>query len=261
MRAINLIPEGERRGAGGAAGRSGGAAYVLLGLLGVLVLVATAYTLQHRSLGAKRAELARVEATALASESRAGELASFTQFATLRAKRVETVKGLASSRFDWAHSLRELARVVPTDVWLTSLKGTVAPGVTLKSGGSGGADGLRAAISSPAIEIVGCTTDQDSVAGMLARMRLIDGVSRVALQSSVKADAAAGASPGGGSATSDDCRMGRSSYPQFSLVVFFDQAVGAVPTTVAGARSPILATGPTGATGPSGAPSTTPTTP
>ena len=116
MRAINLIPEGERRGAGGAAGRSGGAAYVLLGLLGVLLLVATAYTLQHRSLNAKRTELSKIEATALTSESRAGELASFTQFATLRAKRVETVKGLAGSRFDWAHSLREIARVVPANV-------------------------------------------------------------------------------------------------------------------------------------------------
>ena len=37
MRAVNLIPADERRGAGGIAGRSGGVVYVLVGGLAVLV--------------------------------------------------------------------------------------------------------------------------------------------------------------------------------------------------------------------------------
>ncbi len=243
MRAINLIPAEERRGAGGAAGRSGGAAYVLLGLLALLVIVTAVSAMQRRGLDDKRSELARVETEAAASEGRAGQLASYTRFAALRTQRVTTVTGLAASRFDWSHSLREVARVIPANVWLTSLQGTVTPGVTLKSGAAG-ASSLRGAIASPAIEIVGCTTDHDSVARMVTRMRLIDGVSRVSLQSSVKGEGAAGGGSGG------DCRQGRARFPQFALVIFFDQAVGAVPTGASASVEPIAAAAP-GATGPS----------
>ncbi len=261
MRAVNLIPEDERRGAGGAAGRSGGAAFVLLAMLGVLVLVTTAYTLQRRSVTGKRAELVRTEALATQSEARAAALGPYSQFAGLRDKRVATVKDLAASRFDWSHSLHELARVIPSSAWLTSLRGTVAPGVALKAGG-GGASSLRSAIPSPAIEIVGCSVDQDSVARMVTRMRLIDGVSRVALQSSVKDDAAtaSGASGSGASGSDADCRQGTARYPQFSLVVFFDQAAGAVPTAALTTTTSVAATatGATGATGPAAPTGATP---
>jgi Tfp pilus assembly protein PilN len=251
MRAINLIPEQERRGAGGAAGRSGGAAFVLLGLLAVMVAVVAAYTLQHRMVVEKRSELARTEAHVAQNEALAGQLASYVQFAALRVRRTQTVAGLAASRFDWAHSLREVARVIPSDAWLTSMQGTVAPGVTLKAGGAGAVGGLRSAIASPAIELVGCATGQDAVAGMLTRMRLVDGVSRVAMQSSVKGDLT---KAGSGAGPSGDCRRGRARYPQFALVIFFDRAAGAVPTAAPGARRVVApSTGLPGPTGPTGA--------
>lgn len=253
MRAINLIPTEERRGAGGAAGRSGGAAYVLLGLLAVLTLVASFYALQKRSVADKRAEVVTLEAKAAATEGTAASLVSFTQFAGLRATRTATVSSLAGSRFDWSHALRELARVVPPKTWLTSLQGTVAPGVALKVAAGGQTSALRAALPVPAVEIVGCTTDQRAVAKMMTRMRLIDGVVRVALQVSEKGDAAAQGSAAG--ATAGDCRGGVARSPQFAIVVFFDRAVGSVPTTATG-RVPaaqILPGGATGATGPTGA--------
>ena len=223
MRAVNLIPSEERKGAGGAAGRSGGAAYVLLAVLAVLVVLAGAYTVQKSSVNDKRSQLARVEAQASAAEARAGSLSAFTAFSGLRATRTETIFSLASSRFDWSHALEELARVIPSDVSLTTLNASVAPGV---GGGGGGASGLRGSLPLPAIEMNGCTSSQVSVARMLKRMRLIDGVTRVALQSSVKPDTAggAGAAPGGG------CAASSAREPSFALVVFFDPAVGAVPT-------------------------------
>ena len=253
MRAINLIPTEERRGAGGAAGRSGGAAYVLLGLLAVLTLVASFYALQKRSVADKRAEVVTLEAKAAATEGTAASLVSFTQFAGLRATRTATVSSLAGSRFDWSHALRELARVVPPKTWLTSLQGTVAPGVALKVAAGGQTSALRAALPVPAVEIVGCTTDQRAVAKMMTRMRLIDGVVRVALQVSEKGVAAAPGAAAG--ATAGDCRGGVARSPQFAIVVFFDRAVGSVPTTATG-RVPaaqILPGGATGATGPTGA--------
>lgn len=224
MRAVNLIPPDEQKGAGGAAGRSGGAAYVLLGLLAVLVVLAGAYAVQKKSVSDKRAELARVEARAATTEVRAGSLAAFTAFAGLRATRTQTIFSLASSRFDWSHALEELARVIPSNVSLTTLNASVAPGSG--AAGGGGAGGLRSNLPLPAIEMNGCTTSQVSVARMLGRMRLIDGVTRVALQSSVKSDSAGGA----GAAAGGGCAASTEKDPAFALVVFFDPAVGAVPT-------------------------------
>lgn len=259
MRAVNLIPADEQRGAGGAAGRSGGAAYILLGTLAVLVLVVSFWALEKRSVSDKRDELASVTAQAASSEARAAELSSFVQFAALRASRTQTVTSLAASRFDWSHSLEEIARVIPGNVSLTGLQGTVAPGVALKSGGA--SVSLRAALPVPAIEMTGCTSDQDSVARMMTRMRLIDGVTRVSLQSSIKPAAAeAGAAAGG---TAVGCgSTGKS--PTFALVVYFDQAAGSVPTTATGAAQvPAALITPGGATGATGAtaPATGVTTP
>lgn len=251
MRAVNLIPAEERRGAGGAAGRSGGAAHLLVGVLAVLTLLVGFYTLEKRSVADKRGQVVALENQAVTAESQAAELSSYVQFAGLRARRTATVSSLAASRFDWAHALRELARVIPPSTWLTSLQGTVAPGVAVKGGAAGATSGLRGAIAVPAVEIVGCTTDQTAVARMMTRMRLIDGVTRVSLQSSVKADAAVGG--GGASGGSGDCRGGVAKSPQFALVVFFDRAAGAVPTTApAAGRLSAAQLTPSGATGATG---------
>ncbi|MCW3012635.1 MAG: hypothetical protein JWO90_3039 [Solirubrobacterales bacterium] len=251
MRAINLIPADERRGAGGAGGRSGGAAHVLVGLLAVLVAVTAYWTLQKRSLSDKQAEVAHVEVQAASSEAQAAELTSFIQFAGLRAARTQTVTSLASSRFDWSHALEEIARVIPANVSLTALVGTVAPGVSLKAGGGVATSSLRSALPVPAVELSGCTTDQDSVARMLTRMRLIDGVTRVSLQSSVKADAVGGGTAGSGAGA---CRQGKQgASPTFALVVFFDQVAGSVPTTTPGTRRVAASVPPNGTTGVTGA--------
>lgn len=255
MRAINLVPPGDRRGARGGAGRSGGAVYAVVGLLAVLVLVVSISTLQKRGIADKRTELAALQSQAAEAGSRTQELSSYTEFAALRARRVQTVSSIASSRFDWSHALREFARVIPSNVWLTGLQGTVNPGVSLKESSVAGTSTIRSADLSPAVEIVGCTTDQRSVARMLTRVRLIDGVSRVALQKTEKADPAPGAAAAAVSAVDAkaaassagaDCRQGSARYPQFQFVVFFDAAAGAVPTQGTVETALVPPTGPTG---------------
>jgi Tfp pilus assembly protein PilN len=245
MRAVNLIPEGERKGAGGAAGKSGGAAYVLLGALALFVVMAAAYTLSGKSVDEKKADLARVSQQADAAQARAAQLSAYTRFTDLRTKRVQTVSQLAQSRFDWAHALREVARVIPENAWLTQLVGTVTTGVNTSGGGTG-AGALRNALPVPAIEISGCTTSQSSVAKVLARLRMIDGVQRVSLADSVKADVdGIGGGGSGGGAGGADCRAGNSRFPLFNAVVFFE----ARPSAAAPA---------TGATGSATTASTTP---
>lgn len=214
MRAVNLIPADERRSGAAGSGRSGGMVYALLGALFAGLVMVMALTLVNRSLSDRRVELADVKAQADAAQAKAASLAPYTQFAALRAKRVETVKSLAASRFDWSHAMHEVARVIPENVWLQSLKGSVSPE-------TGGGSGLRGAVSAPAIEISGCTTSHKSVSRMMSRMRLVDGVQRVSLDSSAKAGGATG---GGGCGTSDQ-------HPSFQMLVFFKAP--AVPAAAA----------------------------
>jgi Tfp pilus assembly protein PilN len=220
MRAVNLIPADQQRGAGGAAGKSGGAAYILLGALALVVVMAGLWTTSSKSVSDKKSQLAGVTAQAEAAEAQATQLASYTKFAAIRSKRVETVKQLTASRFDWPHALREVARVLPANAWITSMTATTSPTVTV-GGGSGGQ--LRGAIASPAIVLSGCTTSQASVSKVLARLRLADGVQRVALEDSSKGGAGSGGT---------DCRGGHASFPIFNVDIWFN-----APSTTVGANT------------------------
>ena len=222
MKAVNLIPANAPKSARvrtsfSADGPIG--AYIVVAVLAVLVVMAGAWKLTSKQLGDKQTELAHVEQEAQAAEAKVASLKSYTDFAALRKARVDTVAGLLDGRFDWAHSLREVARVVPADVSLISLVGTVSP--TAKVEGSGGAT-LRAALPVPAVDLIGCAKSQAHVARLLARLRSIDGVERVSLASSEKADAA--------SVNASDCRA-TDKMPQFQLTVFYKALDGIVPAT------------------------------
>jgi Tfp pilus assembly protein PilN len=229
MKAVNLIPGDERRGTG-AAGRAGVGAYVVLGVLGALVVMLTVHTLAGRQIDQKRTALADARAKADRFEAEAKRLAAYSDFAALRSKRLETVTSLAKSRFDWADALHEVARTIPGNTQLTSLTGTVAPGVAVEGGGGG--DPLRSSLPVPAFELKGCTSSQSDVARMISAMRRIEGVQRVSLSSSEKAESAGG---GGGDT---DCRGGSDKVPAFSMTVFFKAPAGkAAPAAAAPAGS------------------------
>jgi Tfp pilus assembly protein PilN len=214
MRAVNLIPAEERRGSG--SGGSGIGSYIVLGALVLVVALSAGFALTNRSLERSRHELASVEARAENAEAAAQQLASYTSFSALREKRSDTVRSLASSRFDWSRTLHEVARTIPSNAWLTSLRGTVTPTTQL---GGGANDPLRASLPGPALEILGCTVGQDDVANVISSLRRVNGVQRVSLSSSEKLQQAAGGSDGGSG--DDDCRHGNVRYPQFSMTLFF----------------------------------------
>jgi Tfp pilus assembly protein PilN len=224
MRAVNLIPAEDRRGGRGAG--SGLGSYIVLGVLALVVAASAAYTLANRSLSERRTELEAVQAQVQSAEAKAQQLSSYTSFAALRQKRTATVSSLAASRFDWSHALHEVARTIPSNAWITSLQGTVAPGVSVEGGSD---DPLRAAIPSPAIELVGCTVSQKDVSAVISSLRRIDGVQRVTLSSSEKLNAG---SVGDTTSGSDgDCRHGNARYPLFSMTLFFATPTGAQSAT------------------------------
>jgi Tfp pilus assembly protein PilN len=258
MRAVNLIPTDQQRGAGGAAGKSGGGAYILLGALALIVVLAASYVVAGKSVDDEKTKLADISQQATAAEAKSVSLTSYTKFASIRAKRVETVSQLASSRVDWAHALREVSRVLPENAWLTSLTATTSPSVNV--GGAGGT--LRTALDLPAIQLQGCTTSQASVAKLIARLRLIDGVQRVSLEDSTKgqeptAPAGAAVTDAGAGASGGDCRGGHAKFPIFNVDVFLESNGVAVPVTpgatTASATSPV----PSSTTAPAATASTT----
>ena len=223
MKAVNLIPSDNAKA--GAAGAPSGpiGAYVVLAVLAVAVVMAGAWAVTSKQVSDKNAELTRVQGEIQAAQARSTALKPYTDFAALRQARVETVGGLLDGRFDWAHSLREVARVVPADVDLTSLVGTVSPNSKVQ--GAGGAT-LRSSLPVPAIDMIGCAKTQAHVATLLARLRAIDGVDRVSLSSSEKLDTATSSEP--------DCRA-TEKMPQFQVTVFYEAQDGIVPAAAAGA--------------------------
>jgi Tfp pilus assembly protein PilN len=157
-------------------------------------------------------------------------LGSYASFQKLASTRVQTVEGIAATRFDWNTALTGLSRVVPANTSLQSLTATVAPGASAGGTGGGSSASLRGAISSPAFELVGCTSSHDDVARLMSRLRLIEGVTRVTLGDSVKSgrsQSGAGVSSAAGSSGSAvGCGANK---PTFDLVVFFQPLNGAGP--------------------------------
>jgi Tfp pilus assembly protein PilN len=230
MRAVNLIPADQRGDAGGGGGRSGGGVYVVLGLLGGLAVMALLYGLAAHEASSRRSDVATLTAEAQQAQARAAQLAAYTSFLAMREQRVQAVSELVDSRFDWAHAFHELGRVLPPNkVSLTSLDGTVgsssgsaatpvAASTTAASGSSGpSVTSATPPGSIPTFTLTGCATSQAEVALMLDRLRLIEGVKEVALQSSTQSSTKSSSSAGAGS-----CADGE---PAFSAQVVF----GALP--------------------------------
>jgi Tfp pilus assembly protein PilN len=248
MRPVNLIPPDERRG-DRAPLRTGAFSYVLVGGLALLVLGVLAVAITNKQISDRQDEKQSLEQELAQVSAQAQSLQAFIDFRTTQETRAATVASLAQSRFDWERVLRELALILPTDVSLKSLIGTVSPNVTAESGGGGGASGgssMRSEIAGPALEISGCAAGQDGVAGFVASLEDIDGVTRVGLASSTGASDESGGSTGS-TGTSGDSGSGECIGPNivsFQLVVAFD-AVPA-PETASSAPSLPPSTAPSG---------------
>jgi Tfp pilus assembly protein PilN len=219
MRPVNLIPPEERPG-GRKPMRGGPLAYIVVGALAAAVIGVAVLTVTNNQISDSKAEIATLESEKATVEARAQALDAYTQFHTLSEQRIATVTSLADSRFDWQRVMHELALVLPSDVWLSSLTGTASPGATASGGAS---ISLRASIPGPALEIVGCASSQDAVAGFVQALKDIDGVTRVGMQSSALSGASGGESSSSGSTTTSTCGT-KDFIAQFQMVAAFDAA-------------------------------------
>jgi Tfp pilus assembly protein PilN len=227
VRPINLIPPEDRRG-DSAPLRTGPLPYVLLAGLVALLLGITGLVVTNNQIAESENEVAKLESEDAVASAKAQRLAHYTQFQTTSEQRVETVSELADSRFDWERVMRELALVLPHDVWLVGLTASAAPGVSVEGGGGGGGgSSMRAAIAGPALELTGCARGQEAVAGFVTALKDIDGVTRVGVQSSELGEEKEGEGGGGGGesggSSGDECRT-HAFIAKFEIVVAFDAA-------------------------------------
>jgi Tfp pilus assembly protein PilN len=228
VRPVNLIPPEQRRG-DRAPLRTGFTSYGLVALLAVVLGLVTVLVLTNNQIADNEAERDELEARKAAAEQQVAELAPYAEFASLEETRRQTVASLAQSRFDWERVLRELAIVLPEDVWLVEMAGTVTPDVQLESGPG---VGLRSSVPGPALELAGCGETHESVARFVTALEDIDGVTRVGVDESKRPEISTGESTGGGAGVQDDCRT-RDGIARFAIVAAFDAA--AVPSSATAA--------------------------
>jgi Tfp pilus assembly protein PilN len=254
MQAVNLLPSAERPTlVRPGAPKASGPVDVPVGALTVLAvlvvaIVAVALHVQGKNVVKDReAELAAVTAETQAVEAQSQQLQRYQDFQALAATRAQTVGALARGRFEWAPTLRDVARVLPGDAYLS--------GFCADAGAGGCETGLRSAIpNASAIAVTGCTRAQAAVATLMTRLRDVRGVTRVSLDSSVAAE-------GGKSDGDTACPSG--DPPTFSIVAFFERdpvgtAGQANPAGATAAATPTATPVPAGAT-PTASPTASPT--
>jgi Tfp pilus assembly protein PilN len=205
VRPINLIPEDERRRGSGLVTRTGPVAYLLVGALGVLLIGVVMLVLFNNSIEDRKSEVARLETEKSAATAQATKLSPYIHFKQVSEDRTRTVAELADSRFDWVRVIRQLSLVLPGDVYFESF------------GAAGG--GGEGGVAGPSLSIHGCAAGQPAVAGFVASLKEIDGVTRVQLNNSTLSREGGG---GGGGASAEPCT--HQGVAKFEVLVAFDAA-------------------------------------
>ena len=150
VKAVNLIPVERRVGAGVGLGRSQGGAYAVIALVGVLALLVFVYGKASHEITSDNAQAAKLTTEAEQARSDAGALARYNGLIAQSEARTTAAEGLMDPRFDWAHALHELGRVLPTQVSIASLDGTDRSHRSEQKGAPRSSAPARAAPAGPA---------------------------------------------------------------------------------------------------------------
>jgi Tfp pilus assembly protein PilN len=182
MRAVNLLPrqqvqqKTERSNPTLLVAAIGGAA-VLLALVAGALLATRSVDRQRQALASARAELAATPAHHLSPSTQAFRQSVLTQ----REQRSLALASAIGKRVAWDRILRRFALVLPNDVWLTSLTGTVP----LDNPAAAAVTTPSALPATPtALTINGYTYSQASVARLLERLEVLPDLKNVQLSNS-----------------------------------------------------------------------------
>ena len=223
MRAVNLIPADAKRASRGSSGAKALPTYLVLGVLAIAVGLVTLYVLASNNVSQRQAKVSTLQAQVAQVQARSDSLSHYAQFSQMTQGRISSVRQLATTRFDWHATLAQISQVVPKNTSLATLNGTAVTAVAVT--GSTATATAAAAPAGTTIELTGCTKSQPDVAKLMSRLRLIDGVNSVSLNSSTKQESGAG-SPASGSTSSGSASGGSAqgcgnNTPSFDLKIGF----------------------------------------
>jgi Tfp pilus assembly protein PilN len=184
VRPVNLLPPRYRPAR--ASGERPGIGYAAIGGLAVLLLMVVMYVLTKNGINDAHDKTARAQAETVAAQAKVGQLQAYGDFAALKARREQAVASVAEVRFDWERLMREMALVLPHDVYLTTFAATPAGGTTTATSGA-------AAGTGPGVSVSGCAPSHPGVAATLVRLRKLHNIIDVNLAQSTKVQKAAAA--------------------------------------------------------------------
>jgi Tfp pilus assembly protein PilN len=234
VRPINLIPPEDRRGEKTPL-RTGPLGYAIVAVLALALGGVTLMVITGNQISDRKAEKSNLEAELAQAQAEAKRLSAYTDFAALQQAREDTVSSLATSRFDWERVLRELAIVIPHDVWLTDLTASASAEAGTSASGSSSSSSTSSVtqgILGPSLSINGCATGHEAVARFLASLRDVDGVTRVTVVNSDRHDSSGDSTSttSTGTGGSGSCAT-RGFISTFGIVVAFDEAQPGVAAT------------------------------
>jgi Tfp pilus assembly protein PilN len=182
MKPVNLIPQDQRRRTPSEGDGKG--AYILLGVLGVVLVMVLGYVLTTNTVTQRKndTDAARAEADQL--EAKANKQAAYTDFEQIASTRAQSVLGVAATRFDWERFMRELSLIMPEGSWLQSADASVTGTSTGSGTPSSSSSSTSGTATSPAATLIGCTPHQSDVARMMVRMQQMYRVQEVKLNDS-----------------------------------------------------------------------------
>jgi Tfp pilus assembly protein PilN len=209
---------------------------LFLGVLTLAVAMVTVYVLASNDISQRQAKLTTLQAETAQVLARSNGLNHYAQFSQMTQSRIASVRQLATGRFDWHATLAQISQVVPPNTSLATLNGTAASSAPAATGTASPTSAGTGAGTS--IELTGCTKTQPDVAKLMSRLRLIDGVDSVDLNSSTKqaSGSSASGSPSGGSAAAGSAAGGSSEgcgsgTPSFDLKIGFGAQSTAAPAS------------------------------
>ena len=181
MKRINLLPPEQRV----KAARERGLLWAILILVAIVVALGVVYVWQNGQVNDKQAELDGLTAQVADEQAKAAALAPYAQIQDTRVAMTATAKGIYDSRVSWATILQEISLVIPENVRLQSLTGTV-PATMLPGPAVPAVPGTPASTD---ITFAGTTYTHKDVAEFMTRLGLIPQLSNVQLASSTGAAA------------------------------------------------------------------------
>ncbi len=246
MKPVNLLPQNER--AVKAAEGLGGSSYVVLGVLGALLLAVLTFVFSQNQVNDRASKIGETQAEAQQAEQRATALGAFGSFASVKQQREESVRQLASARFDWERFMRELSLVLPSGTSLLDVSASTdgssasgaagaaapapapAPAPATPPAGATGTTATPATPATPAVvaatpkaQMIGCALSHKHVATLMVRLGKMKGASDVELKESATDDTV-----GATDAPSDSAAGGNTGCPpkkfKFEVAVTFAPA-------------------------------------